>query len=256
MQTDTIFSRSGSIGMGLIRLIVSKESQVKKLVQELMERIKNEIADIAARQEIIGLLVSVLASKFSKLSLEEIEAMFLLSDIKQTHVYQEAREEGRLEGLPEGRQEGRQNEATKLLVFQLSKRFGKLTNQLEQQIGELSIEKLEGLAEDLLDFANVSDLDEWMGRTSIELIFISNGIKQTRVYQEAKLEGIQMGLREGKEEGRQNEARTLLVRQLSKRFGKLTDRQEMQISELSVEELGEALLDFAIITDLDGWLQK
>mgnify|MGYP000434840861 CR=1 FL=1 len=83
-------------------------------------------------------------------------------------------------------------------------------------------------------------------------MFALSDLRQTRVYQEAMEEGEV----KGRQEGRQNEAKTLLVRQLSKRFGKLTDRQEMQISELSVEELGEALLDFAIITDLDGWLQK
>jgi len=86
-------------------------------------------------------------------------------------------------------------------------------------------------------------------------MFALSDLRQTRVYQEAMEEGEV----KGRQEGRQNEAKTLLVRQLSKRFGKLTDRQEMQISELSVEELeelGEALLDFASITDLDGWLQK
>ncbi len=145
---------SGSIGMGLIELIVSKESQAPKLVQELMERTRTEIADTTIKQGIIELLESVLVSKFSKLSRQEIEAMFLLSDIKQTRVYQDARQEGR--------QEGRQNEAKTLLVRLLSKRFGKLTNRQEIEITALSIEKLEELGEVLLDFANATDLDKWL----------------------------------------------------------------------------------------------
>ena len=43
---------------------------------------------------IIDLLETVLVSKFAKLSRQEIQTMFLLSDIKQTRVYQEAMEEG------------------------------------------------------------------------------------------------------------------------------------------------------------------
>jgi predicted transposase YdaD len=80
--------------------------------------------------------------------------MFLLSDIKQTRVYQEARQEGR--------QEGRQNEAKILLLRQLSKRFGKLSDRQIEEIAMLSIEKLEELGEALLDFATILDLDRWL----------------------------------------------------------------------------------------------
>jgi predicted transposase/invertase (TIGR01784 family) len=40
------------------------------------------------------------------MSREEIEAMFSISDLKQTKVYQEALEEGKEEGKEEGREEG------------------------------------------------------------------------------------------------------------------------------------------------------
>ena len=83
---------AGSIGMGLIELIVSKENQAPQLVQNLMERTKTEISNYREKQGIIELLETVLVSKFSKLSRQEVEAMFLLSDIKQTRVYQEAKE--------------------------------------------------------------------------------------------------------------------------------------------------------------------
>jgi predicted transposase/invertase (TIGR01784 family) len=39
--------------------------------------------------------------------LEEIQAMFELSDLKQTKVYQQALEEGRQQGLQEGKIEGK-----------------------------------------------------------------------------------------------------------------------------------------------------
>lgn len=145
---------SGSIGMGLIQLIISKEAQAPEIVKQLVQRTKAEIIDSTVKQNIIELLESVLVSKFSKLSRQEIEAMFLLSDIKQTRVYQEARLEGNLEG--------RQNEAKILLIRQLSKRFGKLSDRHEIQITALDIEQLEALAIAFLDFETISDLDIWL----------------------------------------------------------------------------------------------
>ena len=72
--------------------------------------------------------------------------MFLVSDIKQTRVYQEAKQE----------------EATNLLVRMLSKRFGKLTNSYIENINSLTIAQLEDMGEALLDFVDITDLDEWL----------------------------------------------------------------------------------------------
>jgi predicted transposase YdaD len=96
----------------------------------------------------------VLLSKFSQLTRQEIEAMFLVNDIKQTRVYQEAKQEGR--------EEGREVEATNLLLRLLSKRFGKLTDSYIQKISTLKIAQLEDLGEALLDFRDINDLDEWL----------------------------------------------------------------------------------------------
>ena len=132
--------------MGLIELIVSKETQAPELVKNLMARTKTEIDNNREKQGIIELLETVLLSKFSQLSRQEIEAMFLVSDIKQTRVYQEAKQE----------------EATNLLVRQLSKRFGKLSGNYIETISNLTIEQLEDLGEALLDFIDITDLEEWL----------------------------------------------------------------------------------------------
>ncbi|MTJ12628.1 DUF2887 domain-containing protein [Anabaena sp. UHCC 0187] len=141
---------SGSIGMGLIELIVSKENQSQELVKNLMTRTKTEVSNDSERQGIIELLESVLMSKFSQLSRQEIEAMFLVSDIKQTRVYQEAKQEGE--------QEGEKN----LLLRILSKRFGKLGDAYIKNINSLTIAQLEDLGEALLDFVEISDLEQWL----------------------------------------------------------------------------------------------
>ena len=148
----------GSIGMGLIELIVSQEAQAPELVKTLMARTKTEVENDREKQGIIELLETVLLSKFSQLSRQEIEAMFLVSDIKQTRVYQEAKQEGR----EEGREEGRQNGEMILLIRQLSKRFGKLKDIYIENINSLNIEQLEKLGEALLDFADINDLETWL----------------------------------------------------------------------------------------------
>ncbi|NET02249.1 MAG: Rpn family recombination-promoting nuclease/putative transposase [Sphaerospermopsis sp. SIO1G1] len=152
----------GSIGMGLIELILSQETQAPEIVKNLMSRTKTEISNNSEREGIIDLLETVLLSKFSKLSRKEIEAMFLVSDIKQTRVYQEAKQEGMEEGEQKGKLEGRKEGEVKLLVRLISKRFGKLKDSQIQTINKLSLEQLEGLGEALLDFGDVNDLDEWL----------------------------------------------------------------------------------------------
>ncbi len=64
------------------------------------------------------------------------------------------------------------------------------------------------------------------------------------------------GIEKGIEKGRRAEA-TLIQRQLRKRLGGLPPGLEAEISELplsSLEDLGEALLDFASQGDLETWL--
>ncbi|MFO5475468.1 MAG: Rpn family recombination-promoting nuclease/putative transposase [Dolichospermum sp.] len=158
---------SGSIGMGLIELIVSKENQSQELVKNLMTRTKTEVSNDSERQGIIELLESVLMSKFSQLSRQEIEAMFLVSDIKQTRVYQEAKQEGEQEGRQEGRQEGKQEGEKNLILRLLHRRIGEIDALLIERITGLSIEQLENLGEALLDFSSVADLEAWLTQHSI-----------------------------------------------------------------------------------------
>jgi predicted transposase/invertase (TIGR01784 family) len=153
---------SGSIGLGLIQLILAQESQAPVLVQQLLQRAKTEIPNPFVARDIIDLLETVLVSKFAKLSREEIQSMFLLSDLKQTRVYQEAKQEGRQEGKQEGRQEGRQEGEVQLLLRQLSKRFGPISDRRIQMINKLELEQLDELGEALLDFTDSMELDRWL----------------------------------------------------------------------------------------------
>jgi predicted transposase YdaD len=84
--------------------------------------------------------------------------MFSLSELKQTRVYQEALEEGRQEGRQEGEQEGRRKEALSMVLRQLNRRLGALESSVKTLVSGLSLAGLEAL----LDFNDVSDLQDWL----------------------------------------------------------------------------------------------
>ncbi len=76
-------------------------------------------------------------------------------------------------------------------------------------------------------------------------------LKQTRFYQEA--------VAEGREEGRQDEAAELVLRQLRRRLGAVEAEQEARIRTLSVlelEALAEVLLEFRTADELTAWLRQ
>ena len=64
-------------------------------------------------------------------------------------------------------------------------------------------------------------------------------------------------MEEGIEQGAKQEARSLILRQLTRRVGQLPEAILAQVNELPIEQLealGEALLDFADLSDLEAWL--
>ena len=59
-------------------------------------------------------------------------------------------------------QEGLQQGEAKLVLRLLNRRLGALNATLEQQIRGLSVEQLETLAEELLEFSTVEELETWL----------------------------------------------------------------------------------------------
>jgi len=70
------------------------------------------------------------------------------------------------EGLQQGRQEGRQEGEVELVLRLLTRRFGVLELRTQQQIRQLSIAQLETLAEVLLDFSDVEELEAWLAQNN------------------------------------------------------------------------------------------
>ncbi|EGJ33166.1 MULTISPECIES: Rpn family recombination-promoting nuclease/putative transposase [Moorena] len=95
-----------SVGIATVQLIVTEEDTAIALAQDLIQRTTEEVDNERQKRELLQLIETILVYKLPLLSRREIEAMFSLSDLRQTKVYQEAKAEGRLEGIQEGIQEG------------------------------------------------------------------------------------------------------------------------------------------------------
>jgi len=133
------------VAIAIVQLVKCPERDAPKIVEELKQQNLNP--------DIIELVEAVLVSKFKNLSREEIEAMFALSDLKNTRVYKDAvqegvrrglhrgwqkgKEEGKQEGKKEGKKEGKQEIALNLLrigmdVVQVSQVTGLTVGQVSK----------------------------------------------------------------------------------------------------------------------------
>jgi len=70
--------------------------------------------------------------------------------LQETRVYREIKAEGREEAT------------TNLILRQLTRRFGAISENLQVAIAELPLHTLENLSEDLLDFTSLADLQAWL----------------------------------------------------------------------------------------------
>jgi Uncharacterized conserved protein len=89
---------------------------------------------------------TILAYKLKNLTREEIAAMFTLGDLKQTRVYQDAYREGKL----------------RTILRILNRKFGTLSPELTNQISALPIDRLDDLADAVLDMHKLDDLVQWL----------------------------------------------------------------------------------------------
>jgi len=152
---DLLYQDDLSPNLALLRLIVTPKDQAGLAARKILNSVSTE----AEFQLKLDLVESILVNKFTQLTLEEIQKMLNLkeADITQTRFYQEVLEIGEKKGLQQGLQQGEAN----LTIRQLKRRCGNLTAIQEQKVRSLSISQLESLGEALLDFQNMSDLENW-----------------------------------------------------------------------------------------------
>ncbi len=122
--------------------------------------------------------------------------------------------------------------------------------QTLQKIGE-KIETIDNLTTQSNIAASTAILAGLLlDKTLIQRLLRNDLMKESVIYQEIESTGI--------EKGRQQEGISLILRQLNRRIGVISEELEQKIRQLpltTLEDLGEALLDFKTEDDLSNWLE-
>lgn len=124
------------IGIKALKLITESEKIAAEKAKELIEDTRKEKIEASIKRELVELIETIMIYKYSQYSREEIGKMLgLTSELKETRVYQEAKEEGREEGRAEGREEGKLKAILPMLAL------GATPEQIASAL-ELEIEKV------------------------------------------------------------------------------------------------------------------
>ena len=160
---DLIGVKNLKPNLSLLRLLVIPEPEVSDSAKAILEDC-DTTAEFRLR---LDLVEAILINKFPQLSIEEVRQMLNLkeADSTQTRFYQEVlqigQRKGRKAGRIIGRQEGRQ-ETIDLMLRQLNRRCGQLSIAQQALIKSLPLANIESLAEALLDFKGMDDLEIWL----------------------------------------------------------------------------------------------
>ena len=136
--------------LNLLTLPVRPESELAASSQQIL----------AKRPDLDTVVLPMRVQRFPELTEEQIMVIAGIprEEIRHTRAVQDWLAEGR----QEGRQEGEALEAAKMTLRLLSRRCGPLTGATTAQIQALPLEKLEALADALLDFQGPADLFAWL----------------------------------------------------------------------------------------------
>jgi predicted transposase YdaD len=134
--------------LSLLRLLVIPEQEVSDSAKAILDDC-NTSAEFRLR---LDLVEAILINKFPQLSIEEVRLMLNLreADVTQTRFYQEVFQIGQQEGEID------------IVLRQINRRCGQLPIAQQAQIKSLPINSIESLAEALLDFKGMADLEIWM----------------------------------------------------------------------------------------------
>jgi predicted transposase/invertase (TIGR01784 family) len=143
------------------------------------------------------------------------------------------------------------------LILASEKKAPKLARNLAEKIEQETNTELRDNVVEFIEAVLVYKFPK-LTRQEVEAMFSHSDLKKTRVYQDAVLEGRQEGLQIGEQRGLQRQS-AILLRQLTRKFGKISPRIKSQISKLSVaqlEDLAEAIFDLQTSADLSAWIKK
>ena len=144
--------------LNLLTLPVRPEAQLPASTQQILGR----------RPDLLSAVLPMLVERFPTFTREEIMVIAGIpaKELRHTRAAQqwieEGRQEGRQEGEAQGEARGRAAEAAAVTLRLLNRRCSPLSEATTARIQALPLEKLEALAEALLDFSGPADLTAWL----------------------------------------------------------------------------------------------
>jgi len=148
----------------VLSLLVQPEVRLPGITKSLRHQaVSNPLA-----AEALQLIPAILLSRFNDRPIREICAMggITIEDFTQSRAYQEIFGQGQAEGEARGKAEGKALGETTVILRLLNRRCGPLDAATTARIQALPLERLEALAETLLDFSGHGDLTAWLSQHS------------------------------------------------------------------------------------------
>jgi len=146
----------GAIAMEDMDLVLRPQLQSEQELPATTTALRARVAGSSQAAEIDDVIAAILVSRFNGRSIQELCAMggITLDDFTQSVAYREIFGRGEAQG--EARGEAR------VILRLLSRRCGPLSGEQESLIRSLPLPQLEALAEALLDFEGIADLNAWL----------------------------------------------------------------------------------------------
>jgi predicted transposase YdaD len=133
-------------------------AQPEQLLRQVAMQI-NTIESERQRREVVAATQILAGLRFPKAIVHQLLRGGFM---RESVIYQDILAEGRQEGIQQGLQQGLQQGESNLILRLLSRRVGVIPAEVQAQIRGLVIDRLEALAEALLDFENLEDLLAWL----------------------------------------------------------------------------------------------
>jgi predicted transposase YdaD len=130
--------------------------------QDLLSQVAESVAkieEIEIKRDIVACTEILAGLRFEK----KLISQLLREDImRESVIYQDILQKGEEKGRKEGEKRGEQQGEQRTIIRQLNRRFGELDSSLVDRIKTLNIDKLDNLADALLDFSNINNLVNWL----------------------------------------------------------------------------------------------
>jgi predicted transposase YdaD len=150
---DLIEAENLSPTLKLMQLFVLNATAIGAAAQKLLASVAKE-ADYPKWLDVVE---AILVSKFPEAGLEGVRKMLGIQteNLSHTQFYKDV--------LKIGEERGKQQGEAKIVLRQLTYRFGQIDANIEAQVRALTTEKLEALSQALLEFQNISEFQAWLG---------------------------------------------------------------------------------------------